>query len=79
MGKITVKEMKEKIYEEYKKQIDLISEASAKETSEGPYKADIGVATDMFITYVDNHEESVFVDVPKAKARFAELRALISE
>ena len=74
-----VKEMNEKIYEEFKKQIDLISEVSAKETEAGPYKADIGVATDMFINYVKTHEESVFVDIAAAKSRIAELETQLSE
>ena len=75
--KITVAEFKDKVYEEFKKYINFISDVSAKETPEGPYKADTGVATDMFITYVDNNETSVFVDIPKAKARLAELRIMI--
>ena len=77
MEKITVREFKDKVYEEYKKQIDFISEVSEKETPEGKWKADIGVSTDLFIKYVDDNKESVFVDITKAKARLVELRAMI--
>ena len=76
---MTIKEFKDKVYEEYKTQIDLISEVSKETRPEGEWQADIGVATDMFINYVENTEKSVFVKVPEAKARIAELRAQISE
>lgn len=36
-----------------------------------------GVATDMFINYIDNSDSSVFVDVAKVKNRIEELRKLI--
>lgn len=72
---MTIKELKDKIYEEYKKEIDMISENSKRED----WQADIGVATDMFISFVDNTEVSIFVDVAKAKAKLAELRAQIEE
>lgn len=75
MEKLTVREFKKAVYEEFKEEIDLISKASEKED----WKADIGVATDMFITFIDNATESIFVNVPKAKERIAELRSRISE
>lgn len=58
------KEFYEKIYGEYKGEIDVIVKASEKEN----WKADIGVATDMFIKFIDNEANSIFVNVPKAKA-----------
>lgn len=75
MEKLTVREFKKAVYEEFKEEIDLISKASEKED----WKADIGVATDMFITFIDNATESIFVNVPKAKEKIAELRSRISE
>lgn len=73
---MTVREFKEKVYEEYKEEINLISKASKDE--ERNYQADIGVATDMFINYIDNNEgKGLFVDVDKAKARINELRKKI--
>ena len=39
------------------------------------WKADIGIATDKFITFIENATESIFVNVPKAKAKLAELNA----
>lgn len=75
MEKFTVAEFKKAVYEEFKEEINLISKASEKEN----WKADIGVATDMFINYIENATESIFVNVPKAKERIAELRSRISE
>ena len=76
--KITVAEFKKKVYEEYKDEINLISKASEEMRAEGNWKADIGVSTDLFIEYVDNSEgRGLFVNIDKAKARFAELRAMI--
>lgn len=69
--KFTVADYKKAVYEEYKEEINLISKASEKED----WKADIGVATDMFITFVENATESIFVNVPKTKAKLAELNA----
>lgn len=69
---MTVREFKEKIYEEYKKEIDKISEASKEERPEGTWQADIGVATDMFIQKAETTEE-----YPEAKEKIAELRAQI--
>ncbi len=70
---MTVREFKKKVYEEYKEEIDLISKASIDE--ERNWQADIGVATDMFIDYIDNTEEKgLFVNVGSAKAKIAEWR-----
>lgn len=74
-NRFTVADYKKAVYEEYKEEINLISKVSEKEN----WKADIGVATDMFITFIDNATESIFVNVPKAKTRLAELKAKISE
>lgn len=74
-----VSEFKEKVYNEYTEAINAISTASKEVRAEGPHQDDIGVATDKFIAFVDNHEESVFVNVPEAKAKIAELRAQITE
>ena len=73
--KFTVADYKEAVYEEFKEEINLVSKNSEKEN----WKADIGVATDMFITFIENATESIFVNVPKAKTRLAELKAKISE
>lgn len=75
MEKLTVKKFKKAVYEEFKEEINLVSKASEKEN----WKADIGVSTDMFINYVENATESIFVNVSKAKERIAELRSRISE
>lgn len=75
MEKLTVREFKKAVYEEFKEEINLVSKASEKED----WKADIGVSTDMFITFIDNATESIFVNVSKAKERIAELRSRISE
>ncbi len=72
---MTVREFKEKVYEEYKEEINLISKASKTED----WQADISVATEMFITYVENAETSIFVNMKKAKKRLAELRSMIEE
>ena len=69
--KFTVADYKKAVYEEYKEEINLISKASEKEE----WKADIGIATDKFITFIENATESIFVNVPKAKAKLAELNA----
>lgn len=69
--KFTVADYKKAVYEEYKEEINLISKASEKEN----WKADIGVATDKFITFIENATESIFVNVPKAKVKLAELNA----
>lgn len=73
--KFTVADYKKAVYEEFKEEINLVSKNSEKEN----WKADIGVATDMFITFIENATESIFVNVPKAKTRLAELKAKISE
>lgn len=73
--KFTVADYKKAVYEEFKEEINLVSKNSEKEN----WKADIGVATDMFITFIENATESIFVNVPKAKAKLAELKAKISE
>ncbi len=75
MEKLTVREFKKVVYEEFKEEINLVSKASEKEN----WKADIGVATDTFINYIENATESIFVNVPKAKEKIAELRSRISE
>lgn len=69
--KFTVAEFKKAVYEEFKDEINLISKNSEKEN----WKADIGVATDMFISYIENATENIFVNVPKAKEKIAELNA----
>ena len=69
--KFTVADYKKAVYEEYKEEINLISKASEKED----WKADIGVATDMFIAFIENATESIFVNVPKARGKLAELNA----
>lgn len=71
MEKFTVADYKKAVYEEFKDEINLISKNSEKEN----WKADIGVATDMFITYIENATKSIFVNISKAKARLAELDA----
>ena len=71
MEKFTVADYKKAVYEEFEEEINLISKNSEKEN----WKADIGVATDMFITYIENATESIFVNISKAKARLAELDA----
>ena len=70
-NRFTVADYKEAVYKEYTEEINLISKASEKEN----WKADIGVATDKFITFIENATESIFVNVPKAKAKLAELNA----
>jgi hypothetical protein len=70
-NKFTVADYKKAVYEEFKDEINLVSKNSEKEN----WKADIGVATDMFITFIENATESIFVNVPKAKAKLAELNA----
>lgn len=70
-NKFTIADYKKAVYEEYKDEINLISKASEKEN----WKADIGVATDKFITFIENATESIFVNVPKAKAKLTELNA----
>ena len=70
-NRFTVADYKKAVYEEYKEEINLISKASEKEN----WKADIGVSTDQFITFIENATESIFVNVPKAKAKLAELNA----
>ncbi len=72
-----VKGFKNQLYREYKEEIDLISKASIDE--ERNWQADIGVATDMFINYIDNvdldkEEKGLFVNIHKAKERITELR-----
>lgn len=72
---MTIREFKEKVYEEYGEEINKISEESKKTNEDGTtYQADIGVATDMFIAKVENTEE-----YPEAKVRIAELKSEISE
>lgn len=73
--KFTVADYKKAVYEEFKDEINLVSKNSEKEN----WKADIGVATDMFITFIENATESIFVNVPNAKTKLAELKAKISE
>lgn len=75
MEKITVSEFKKMVYEEFKEEINAIVKASEKED----FKADIGVATDMFLTNIENNGNYPYVNEEKAKARIAELRALIGE
>lgn len=75
MEKITVSEFKKMVYEEFKEEIDLISKASEKEN----FKADIGVATDMFLTNIENNGNYPYVNHEKALVRITELRALIEE
>ena len=71
---MTVREFKEKVYEDYKEEIDKISEESKETRPEGDWQADIGVATDMFIHKVETTEE-----YPDAKIKIAELKAQITE
>lgn len=75
MEKITVREFKEKVYEEFKDEINAISKASDKDG----WKADIGVATDMFLFNIEEDGNYPYVNKEKALARIAELRALIEE
>lgn len=75
MEKITVSEFKEIVYKEFKEEINAIVKASEKED----FKADIGVATDMFLTNIENNGNYPYVNEEKAKARIAELRSLIGE
>ena len=74
-----VSEFKNKVYEEYKEAIGAIEVASKEMREDGEHKVDVGVATDKFIKFVDNNEESIFVNVPQAKARIAELRSQLTE
>ena len=80
-----VQEYKDKVYEEYKAQIDLIIDTSAElrkarfSDEIESHKDTIGVATDKFIQFVQNAEESLFVNIPEAKARIAELKAQVTE
>ena len=72
---MTIREFKEKVYEEYGEEINKISEESQKVNEDGTeWRADIGVATDIFIAKVENSDE-----YPEAKERIAELKAEISE
>lgn len=71
---MTVREYKSKVYEEYKEEIDKISLESKEERPEGIWQADIGVATDMFITKVLNSDYK-----PEAKAKIVEWKAQITE
>ena len=75
MEKITVSEFKQKVYDEFKEEINAIVKASEKED----FKADIGVATDMFLTNIEENGNYPYVNEEKAKARIAELRTLIGE
>ena len=70
-NKFTVADYKEAVYKEYTEEINLISKASEKEN----WKADTSIATDKFITFIENATESIFVNVPKAKAKLAESNA----
>lgn len=69
--KFTVADYKKEVYKEFKDEIDFIS----KSTERANWKADIGVATDMFITLVESIEENAPEDMLKIKARVAELNA----
>ena len=69
----TIREFKEEIYKEFGEIINKISEEAKEVRPEGEWKPDIGVATDMFITKVENSDE-----YPEAKARVAELKAKIN-
>lgn len=73
MEKITVREFKEKVYEEFKEEINLIVKASETEI----WKADVSLATDMFLSNIENKGQFPYVNKEKALARIAELRALI--
>lgn len=70
-----VRKYKEQVYQEFKEEIDLISKASEKPIGDGTWQADIGVATDIFINFIENTEESIFVNVPRAKEQINVLRA----
>lgn len=59
------------VYEGDRKKFNRISEVTEKEY----WKVGIGVETDMFIIFVENATESVFINVLKVKAKFAELNA----
>ena len=69
--KFTVADYKKAVYEGYKDEINLVLRASEREG----WKADAGIATDKFITFIENATESIFVNVPKAKAKLTELNA----
>lgn len=80
MEKLTVAEFKKEVYKEFTEEINLISKNSVEVRPEGEHKADIGVATDMFLSYIENTtEKSIFINVLKAKEKIAELRSRISE
>lgn len=72
---MTTREFKEKVYELYKREIDLISDASKTEN----HQDDIGVATDKFICFIDSMRNSIFVNIPKARETFEELRKEIED
>lgn len=69
-----LREYQNQVYQEFKEEIDLISKASEKPMGDRMWQADIGVATDIFINFVENTEESVFVNTQKARERIAELK-----
>ena len=76
---MTVREFKDKIFEEYTDAIGAIEKASREMRDDGEHKVDVGVATDKFIAFVDNSEYSIFVNIPEAKMRIGELRAQLTE
>lgn len=69
--KFTVADYKKEVYKEFKDEIDFISKSTEREN----WKADIGVATDMFITLVDGIKENAPEDMLKIKAKVAEINA----
>lgn len=69
--KFTVADYKKEVYKEFKDEIDFISKSTEREN----WKADIGVATDMFITLVEGIKENAPEDMLKIKAKVAEINA----
>ena len=75
MEKITVSEFKKMVYEEFKESIEAIVEATKRED----WKALPDIATDMFLTNIENNGNYPYVNEEKAKARIAELRTMIQD
>lgn len=69
-----LQEIKKEIYEKYQDEINLISKNSKRED----WQADISVATDMFIAYVENaQEDTPIFDLIEARNFISELKAKI--
>ena len=75
-NKFTVADYKKAVYEAFKDEINLISKNSKREG----WQADIGVATDMFIRFVETATaDSLFVNILDARVKLADLKDKIHE